>query len=69
LKHQQALWTFLRHKGVEPTNNPAERAIRPGVLWRQGSFGTHSAEGSCVVEVMMTVVATLQQQQQFPLIT
>ncbi len=62
LKLRQALWTFVRHEGVEPTNNAAERAIRPGVLWRKGSFGTQSAEGSRFVEVMMTVVATLKQQ-------
>jgi transposase len=62
LKLQQALWTFVRHDGVEPTNNAAERAIRPGVLWRKGSFGTQSAEGSRFVEAMMTVVATLKQQ-------
>jgi transposase len=62
LKRRQALWTFVRHTGVEPTNNAAERAIRPGVLWRKGSFGTHSLEGSQFVEAMMTVVATLKQQ-------
>src|ERR687892_97209 len=60
--HEQALWTFVRHVEAEPTNNVAERAIRPGVLWRQGSFGTHSPEGSRFVETMMTVVATLKQQ-------
>jgi transposase len=62
LKLRQALWTFVRHDGVEPTNNAAERAIRPGVLWRKGSFGTQSPEGSRFVEAMMTVVATLKQQ-------
>jgi transposase len=62
LKLRQALWTFVRHDGVDPTNNAAERAIRPGVLWRKGSFGTQSPEGSRFVEAMMTVVATLKQQ-------
>jgi transposase len=62
LKVRQALWTFVRHAGGEPTNNAAERAIRPGVLWRKGSFGTQSAAGSRFVEAMMTVVATLKQQ-------
>jgi transposase len=62
LKRRQALWTFVRHDGVEPTTNAAERAIRPGVLWRKGSFGTQRAEGSRFVEAMMTVVATLKQQ-------
>src|SRR5262245_45734171 len=33
------------------------------LLWRKGSFGTQSAEGSRFVESMMTVVATLKQQQ------
>ena len=60
LKVRQAWWTFVRHAGVEPTNHAAERAIRPGVLWRQGSFGTQSPDGSRVVEAIMTVVATLQ---------
>jgi transposase len=62
LKVRQALWTFVRHTEVDPTNNAAERAIRPGVLWRKGSFGTQSAEGSHFVETMMTVMATLKQQ-------
>jgi transposase len=62
LKLRQALWTFVRHPEVEPTNNAAERAIRPGVLWRKGSFGTQSADGSRFVEAMMTAVATLKQQ-------
>jgi transposase len=63
LKRREALWTFVQVAGVEPTNNTAERSIRPGVLWRKGSFGTQSAEGSRFVESMLTVVATLQQQQ------
>ncbi len=62
LKLYDALWTFVRVEGIEPTNNAAERAIRPGVLWRKGSFGTQSAQGSRFVETMMTVVATLKQQ-------
>jgi transposase len=63
LKRREALWTFVQVKGVEPTKNTAERSIRPGVLWRKGSFGTQSAAGSRFVESMMTVVATLKQQQ------
>jgi len=63
LKWREALWTFVQVEGVEPTNNTAERAIRPGVLWRKGSFGTQSAAGSRFVESLMTVVATLKQQR------
>lgn len=36
------LWTFLNVKGVEPTNNASERALRPAVIWRKLSFGTQS---------------------------
>ena len=63
LKRREALWTFVEVEGVEPTNNTAERAIRPGVQWRKGSFGTQSKVGSRYVESMMTVVATLKQQK------
>ena len=63
LKRRQALWTFVHLKGVEPTNNDGERAIRSGVLWRKVSFGTHSARGSRFAESMLTVVTTLKQQE------
>lgn len=62
LKLEAALWTFVQVEGLEPTNNAAERAIRPAVLYRKGCFGTHSPEGSRFVERMLTVVATLKQQ-------
>jgi transposase len=57
-----ALWTFIDVPGVEPTNNAAERALRPAVLWRKGCFGTHSAAGSRFAERMLTVATTLRQQ-------
>jgi transposase len=57
-----ALWTFVLVEGVEPTNNAAEQALRPAVLWRKGSFGTQSGDGSRFVERMLTVTATCRQQ-------
>src|SRR5262245_32515290 len=63
LKRREALWTFVQVASVEPTNNAAERAIRPGVLWRKGSVGTQSEAGSRFVASMLTVVSTLKQQQ------
>jgi transposase len=57
-----SLWTFARVDGVEPTNNAAERALRPAVLWRKGSFGSASAAGSRFAERLLTVVATCRQQ-------
>jgi transposase len=58
-----ALWTFVWEEGVEPTNNAAERALRPAVLWRKGCYGTQSVEGSRFVERILTVSATCQQQE------
>jgi transposase len=63
LKLSRALWTFAHKPGVEPTNNAAERAIRPAVLWRKRSFGTHSEQGSRFAERMLTTFMTLKQQQ------
>ncbi len=57
-----ALWTFVAIAGVEPTNNAAERALRPAVLWRKGCFGTQSTAGSRFAEQMLSVSATCQQQ-------
>ena len=61
-KWWEALWTFTQVEGVEPTNNVAERALRPAVLWRKGSFGSDSERGSRFAERMLTVVATCRQQ-------
>lgn len=59
---ERRLWTFVRHVGVEPTNNAAERAVRHGVLWRKTSGGTDSVRGSRFVERIMSVAATCRQQ-------
>ena len=63
LKVKQALWTFVDRKGVEPTNNAAERALRRGVIWRRRSYGTQSENGSLFVERILTAVMTLRQQK------
>lgn len=60
---EPALWTFVERVGVEPTNNAAERALRPAVIWRRTSFGAQSQAGSEFVARMLTVVTSLQAQQ------
>ena len=59
----EALWTFSRVEGVEPTNNAAERALRGAVLWRKSSFGSRSAEGCRFVERLLSVRATCERQE------
>jgi transposase len=61
-KWWDALWTFARMAGVEPTNNGSERTLRPAVLWRKGSFGSDSEAGSRFAERLLTVAATCRQQ-------
>jgi transposase len=57
----ESLWTFVRVEGVEPTNNRAERAVRPGVLWRKTSLFTRSERGQEYVARFLTVKTTLRQ--------
>jgi transposase len=63
LELEPALWTFLYHEGVEPTNNHIERLLRSGVLWRKNAFGCHSDAGCLFVERILTVVKTLRLQK------
>jgi transposase len=63
LKYKESLWTYVREEGVEPTNNAAERALRPAVIWRKRSFGADSEKGRRFVERILTVSYTLRQQK------
>ena len=63
LERWRGLWAFIYVDGVEPTNNAAERALRPAVLWRKGCFGAQSEEGNQFVERLLTVRATCAQQE------
>jgi transposase len=49
-------------KGIEPTNNAAEQALRHAVIWRKLSFGTQSPSGSRFVERLLTVIETCRRQ-------
>lgn len=62
LEHKKALWNFVTHEGVEPTNNHAELMLRPLVLWRKKSYGCQSERGLRFVERVMTVVQTARKQ-------
>jgi transposase len=62
LKSFSALWTFTENEGVEPTNNHAERQIRPYVIYRKLSFGTQSTRGTKYLERIMSIITTCKQQ-------
>ena len=63
LKYSRELFTFLLYPGVEPTNNAAERALRPRVRQRKiwGCFRTEI--GSENADVMMSALETMRKQR------
>lgn len=63
---EPALWNFVDHPNVDPTNNRAERDIRHPVIWRRSSFGTDSPRGSRFVERVLSVIATCRKQARSP---
>jgi transposase len=62
LKVWPALWTFTTHPAVQPTNNPAERALRGPVIHRKLSHGTRSDDGERFAERALSAAATCRQQ-------
>jgi transposase len=63
LKVWPALWTFTTIDGVEPTNNPAERALRSPVIHRKLSLGTQSENGERFAERALSAAATCRLQR------
>jgi transposase len=63
LKIWPALWTFVTTPGVEPTNNPAERALRGPVIHRKLSHGTQSNDGERFAERALSAAGTRRQQR------
>ena len=63
LKIWPALWTFVTTDGVEPTNNPAERALRAPVIHRKVSLGSQSQDGERFAERALSAAATCRLQR------
>ena len=63
LKAWPALWTFAAHKGVEPTNNHAERALGSAVIYRKLSLGSQSEGGERRIERLLSAHATCRLQR------
>ncbi|MHB1835337.1 MAG: IS66 family transposase [Solirubrobacteraceae bacterium] len=62
LKAWPALWTFAKHDEVEPTNNHAERALRPAVIYRKLSLGSQSHDGEQRVARLLSAHTTCRLQ-------
>ena len=62
LSQGPSLWLFWSNEEVPPTNNLAERQLRPLVIARKLSFGTQSSRGSRFIERVFSVIMTCRQQ-------
>lgn len=63
LENFNALWTFLEIDNVEPTNNHAERSLRPSVIWRKKYFFTRSDYGTDYVARSASINMTCKLQK------
>ena len=65
-KQKDHLFTFLLEEKVDPTNNRAERSLRPAVIHRKISCGNKTDKGADTWEVLASVVTTTGQQEGMP---
>lgn len=61
LRHLSEWLVFIDDPRVSPTNNLAERAIRPLVVLRKLTFGSRSLEGGQRMAALMSVAATARR--------
>jgi transposase len=61
-KHLQEWFTFLRIEGVPPTNNHAERQLRPSVVVRKTNGCHKTLAGALKHAVLMSLIVTCEQQ-------
>lgn len=65
-KQKDHLFTFLRYKKVDATNNRAERSLRPAVVHRKISCGNKTRKGADTWQVLASVITTTEQRQSVP---
>ena len=61
-KQQDHLFEFLKHDGVDATNNRAERQLRPAVIARKVSCGNKTPKGARAFEILASLAATARQR-------
>jgi transposase len=61
-KQRPHLLTFLYHPAVDPTNNLAERQLRPAVIARKLSAGNKTDRGRQTFEILASLAATCHQR-------
>jgi len=66
IRHKGEWFTFLIYPEVEPTNNIAERHLRPSVISRKLSFGNKTRSGADRHALMMSLIQTEKLQGRNP---
>ena len=66
VKHHDEILAFLDHPEIEPTNNRAERQLRPNVIMRKLTFGNRSDQGIRNHCVIMSLLETAKLNDQDP---
>ena len=61
LNDEALYWTFLRDGRIPLTNNAAERALRPYVIWRKLSFASQSLRGDQFRPMIQSVIETAKR--------
>src|SRR5207249_2093443 len=59
---QKHLFTCFRYPHVPPTNNQAERSLRPVVIMRKVILGTRPPKGSQNHSVLRSLIETARRQ-------
>ena len=63
LKRWESLWLFVEHPAQPgPTNNHAERGLRPAVIKRKLSFGSSSEQGMRTTERLLSADGSCRLQ-------
>src|SRR5215218_2816620 len=65
--HRDSLYVFLHRDDVEPTNNSAERDLRPSVIHRKVIGGFRPAWGAEASAIRTSILATARKQGRNPL--
>jgi transposase len=60
LKYRQNLFVFLYRRDVEPTNNVAERALRPSVIHRKVTGCFRSEWGATGYAALASIIDTAE---------
>jgi transposase len=61
-RHRGHMFTFLTREGSEPTNNRAERAIRPAVVARKMGGCNENTYGAETHAILASILATAKQR-------